>query len=50
MATGCDVSENDVTGSDVTGINVIRGIYTAAASADRWICAVVAAAAAILTE
>ena len=26
------------------------GIYTAAASADRWICAVVAAAAAILTE
>jgi hypothetical protein len=27
-----------------------RGIYTAAASADRWICAVVAAAAAILTE
>ena len=100
MATGCDVSENDV-----TGINVIRpkvgdyswgvilivrivvwysngvfyhvrvltmvfllnnlraadrglyaaaaadtGIYTAAASADRWICAVAAAAAAILTE
>ena len=27
-----------------------RGIYTATASADRWICAVVAAAAAILTE
>ena len=27
-----------------------RGIYTAAASADRWICAFVAAAAAILTE
>jgi hypothetical protein len=26
------------------------GIYTAAASADRWICAVVAAAEAILTE
>ena len=105
MATGCDVSESDVTGSDFTGINVIRpkvgdypwgvilivrsvvwysngvfyhvrvltvvsllnnlraadrglyaagaadtGIYTAAASADRWICAVVAAAAAILTE
>ena len=102
MATGCDVSESDGTGSDVTGIDVIRpkvgdypwgvilivrgvvwysngvfyhvrvltllnnlraadrglcaaaaadrGIYTAAASADRWICAVVAAAAAILTE
>ena len=27
-----------------------RGIYTTAASADRWICAVVAAAAALLTE
>jgi hypothetical protein len=27
-----------------------RGILTAAASADRWICAVLAAAAAILTE
>ena len=99
MATGCDVSESDGTGSDVTGIDVIRpkvgdypwdvilivrgvvwysngvltvvsllnnlraadqglyvaaaadrGIYTAAASADRWICGVVAAAAAILTE
>jgi hypothetical protein len=99
------VSESDVTGSEITGIDVIRpkvgdypwgvilivrgvvwysngvfyhvrfltvvsslnnlraaerglcaaagadrGIYTAAASADRWICAVVAAAAAILTE
>jgi hypothetical protein len=105
MATGCDVYESDVAGSDVTGINVIipkvgdypwgvilivrsvvwysngvfyhvrvltvvyilnniraadrglyadaaadTGIYTAAASADRWICAVVAAAATILTE
>ena len=105
MATGCDVSESDGTGSDVTGIDVIRpkvgdypwgvilivrgvvwysngvfyhvrvltvvsllnniraadrglyaaaaadrGIYTAAASADRWICAVVATASAILTE
>jgi hypothetical protein len=28
----------------------LTGIYTTAASADRWICAVVAAAAAILTE
>ena len=27
-----------------------KGIYTTAASADRWICAVVAAVAAILTE
>ena len=27
-----------------------RGIYTVAASADRWICAVVPAAAAILTD
>jgi hypothetical protein len=97
MATGCDVSESEVTGSDVTGIDFIRpkvgdypwgvilivrgvvwysngvfyhvrvltvvsllnniratdrglcaaaaadrGIYTAAVSADRWICAVVA--------
>ena len=24
MATGCDVSESDVKGSDVTGIDVIR--------------------------
>ena len=96
MATGCDVSASDGTGSDVTGIDVIRpkvgdypwgvifivrgvvwysngvfyhvrvltvvsllnnlraadrGLYAAAAaSADRWICAVVATAAAILTE
>ena len=97
IATGCDVSESDVTGIDVIrpkvgdypwGVILIvrgvvwysngvfyhvrvltllnklraadrglcaaaaadRGIYTAAASADRWICAVVAAAAAILTE
>jgi hypothetical protein len=105
MATRCDVSESDGTGSDVTGIYLIRpkvgdypwgvilivrgvvwysnvvfyhvrvltvvsllnnlraadrglyaaaaadrGRYTAAAAADRWICAVVATAAAILTE
>ena len=102
MATGCDVTESDIPGSDVTGIDVIRpkvgdcpwgvilivvwyskgvfyhvrvltvvsllnnlraadrglftaaaadrGIYTTAASADRWIYAVAAAAAAILTE
>ena len=100
MATGCDVTESDVTGSDVirskvgdspwcvilivrsvvwysngvfyhvrifTVVSLLnnlraadrglcaaaaadRRIYTAAASADRWICAVVAVAAAILTE
>jgi hypothetical protein len=100
MATGCDVSESDVTGIDIIrpkvgdypwGVILIvrgvvwysncvfyhvcvltvvsllnniraadrvlyaaaaadRGIYTASTSADRWICAVVAAPAAILTE
>ena len=62
--TGSDVTGSDVTGSDVTGFDVIRpkvgdcpwGVILIVrgvvwyAAADRWICAVVDAAAALLIE